>query len=322
MIKFLFILFLFLPNLGFAKSMLRVHIESKPNSLDPVEITGVVEFQIIHSIFEGLTRYDPKTLKPIPGAALKWHISEDRKTYTFIIRSDAKWNDGRSVTAQDFWYAWERLLNPKTKADYAFLLFYLKNGESYAEGKISDPNLVGMKVKGTRIFEVTLEEPVPYFLSLTAFGTLAPIRKDTDLPYNKTNGPFYFKSLDKEGKVTLLPNEHYWGKHDVRLPGVQFIPYTDFAKALKFYGTTNIDILSDLPPKKVALLKFRSDFRSEPILNTGYFIINCAKPPFDKKEVRQALAMGLNRKQITEDLKKDDLPYGYFVPPGIPEYLE
>lgn len=312
--------FLFLATPVFSKSMLRVHIESKPESLDPVNTTGIREMQIIHSLFEGLTRHDPATLKPIPGAAFKWHISADRKTYTFIIRSDAKWNDGRSVTAQDFWYAWERLLNPKNAAGYAYQLYYLKNAEAYAEGKITDPHEIGMKVKGTRIFEVTLEKPVPYFLSLTAFGALSPIRKDAAQPELKTNGPFYLKEFDKEGKVTLLPNEHYWGRRDVRLSGVQFVPFANFFTALKFYGATGIDIMTDLPPTQVPLLKFRSDFRSEPLLNTGYFLINCAIPPFDKKEVRKALALALNRRDLLNQIKKEDLPFGFFVPPGIPNY--
>lgn len=309
-----------IPSHGLA-NVLRVHTESEPKTLDPALATGVREFQILINLFEGLTRYDPTTLKPVPGVAQRWKISEDGLRYTFYLRTDAKWSDGRSVTAQDFWNGWENLLSPKTRAPYAFQLFYLQGGEEYANGILKDPDQIGMKVKGTWVFEVTLKEPVPYFLSLTSFISLAPRRKEIAEPYQMTNGPFVLAPQDSERGVLLHRNEYYWGRHEVRLAGVQFRPFSDFSNALKFYGKTGIDILADLPPQQVPLLKFRSDFRSAPLLRIDYFILNCLKPPFDNVKMRQALALALDRKKIAEDvLKRGDDPYGAFVPPGLPGY--
>ncbi len=108
----------------------RVSNMVEPESLDPGIVTGVPEHRILSSLFEGLTTSDPKDLSPRPGMAVKWSVSSDGLVYTFTLR-DARWTDGKPVTADDFVYAWERVLNPKMGAKYAQQLFYLKNGEAY-----------------------------------------------------------------------------------------------------------------------------------------------------------------------------------------------
>ncbi|MBI4224038.1 MAG: peptide ABC transporter substrate-binding protein [Deltaproteobacteria bacterium] len=302
-------------------TLLRIHIESEPRTLDPAQATGLREHLILQGIFEGLTRYHPETLEPLPGVAEKWEISEDGRIYQFFLRQDAKWNDGKSVTAQDFWNAWEHLLNPKTKSPYAFSLFYLRGGKEYAQGRLQDPKKIGMEVKNPRHFVVTLEKPVPYFLYLTSFASLVPRRTDVAGSSMLANGAFQLSRQKQEQGVLLVPNPHYWDKSAIKLHGVLFRPFGDFDTALKFYGRTGIDIMAELPPTKVPLLKFRSDFRSAPVLRTEYFMVQTKKPPFNIREVRQALAAAIDRKKIVDEvLKRGDLPYGYFVPPGMPGY--
>lgn len=302
-------------------TLLRIHVESEPRTLDPAQATGLREHLILQGIFEGLTRYHPQTLEPLPGAAEKWTVSPDGKVYQFFLRKDARWNDDKPVTATDFWNAWEHLLNPKTQSSYAFFLFCLKGGKDYAKGILKDPGKIGMEVKDPHHLVVTLEKPVPYFLYLTSFASLAPRRKDVSRPEQRTNGAFQL-SLEKPDKgILIVPNLHYWGKKDVKLHGVLFRPFGDFDTALKFYGRTGIDIMAELPPQKVPLLKFRSDSRSAPVLRTDYFAVQTQKPPFNNREVRQALAYAIDRKKITDEvLKRGDIPYGYFVPPGMPGY--
>ena len=303
------------------QNILRVHIESEPQILDPAFSTGVREFQILQNIFEGLTRYQPQTLKALPGVAEKWEISADGLKYTFHLRTNAKWSDNKPITAQNFWNSWERLLNPKTKSPYAFQLFYLKGAEDYAKGKLTDPKQIGMKVVNPLTFEVTLTQPVSYFLYLTSFSALFPVRTEIPEPHTVSNGAFVFKSHDATEGIVLLANPSYWGAKEIRINGVQFRPFADFGNALKLYGRTAIDVMADLPPQQIPLLKFRYDFRSTPILRTEYFIFNCTKPPFDKVEVRQAFAAALQRQEIADNvLKGGDLPYGFFVPPGMPGY--
>ncbi|MDO8494195.1 MAG: peptide ABC transporter substrate-binding protein [Deltaproteobacteria bacterium] len=321
---FRFLLFIGFASTAFAthQGILRLHIESEPSTLDPAQARGVREFQILQSIFEGLTRYNPKTLEPLPAVAEKWSVSKDGRRYTFVLRQDAKWSDGKPVTAQDFWNGWEYLLNPKTKSPYAFQLCYLVGAKQYAEGKLKDPKQIGMKVLAPQVFEVTLVHPVPYFLSLTSFMALFPRRIELSKPETINNGPYKLVELPAgETGVKLEPNQYYWEKNKVRLQGIHFRPFGDFKTALKFYDRTGIDVMVDLPPNEVPLLRFRSDFHSAPLLRTEYFIINCQKFPFDKKVVRRALATAIDRKTIVEKvLQRGDIASGLLVPPGIAGY--
>jgi oligopeptide transport system substrate-binding protein len=110
---------------------LRVANGTEPASLDPHLITGVPEHHLAMSLFEGLTRFDPKTLKPAPGVAASWDISLDGTTYTFKLRRDARWSDGRPITASDFTYSWKRNLEPSLGSEYAYMLFPVKLAEAY-----------------------------------------------------------------------------------------------------------------------------------------------------------------------------------------------
>lgn len=317
--SFCFLLFAFLANA--THTHLRIHIESAPGTLDPAQSTGHREHLIIAGLFEGLTRYHPQTLAPLPGVAEKWSISPDGKTYQFFLRKDAKWSDGKPLTAQDFWNAWKYLLSPKTKSPYASFLYHLKGGKGFASSQLKDPSQIGMRVQDPYLFVVELEKPVPYFLALTSFASLSPRRLGIPRPEKIGNGAFVLSDQGEEGEILLLPNPHYWNKEAVKLHGVLFRPFGDFDTALKFYGRTGIDIMADLPPNKVPLLKFRSDFRSAPILRTEYISLNTGQFPFNRKEVRQALALSIDRKMITEAvLKRGDLPYGFLIPPGLPGY--
>jgi len=147
----------------------------EPESLDPGVVTGVPEHRILSNLFEGLTTTDPKDLSPRPGMAASWTLSKDGLTYTFNLR-DATWTDGRPVTAQDFVFAWERVLNPKSGAKYAQHLFYLRNGEAYNTGRLTDFGQVGVRAVDPKTLQVTLKSPTAYFLDLTNFYTLYPLR--------------------------------------------------------------------------------------------------------------------------------------------------
>ena len=126
---------------------------TEPKSLDPHVITGQPEGRIADAIFEGLTYRDPKTLKPQPGCAQRWEISEDKKTYTFYMRPEAQWSDGTPVTAHDFAYSWRRLQEPSTGSEYAYILHTIKWAEVFNlyEGQVE--RLVGPLSKGTPIVD-------------------------------------------------------------------------------------------------------------------------------------------------------------------------
>lgn len=110
---------------------LRVANGTEPKTLDPGIMTGQPEHVLADALFEGLTRVDATTLKPVPGVSSGWDISPDGTLYTFKLRPDARWSDGHPVTAADFIYSWKRLLDPKVGAEYAYMLFPLELAEAY-----------------------------------------------------------------------------------------------------------------------------------------------------------------------------------------------
>ncbi len=104
---------------------------SEPKTLDPTLMTGEPEGRIAQELFEGLTRLEAKSLEPVPGAAERWEVSPDGKTYTFHLRRDARWSDGRAVTAQDFTYAWRRMQEPAVGAEYAYIMHMVRYAEAF-----------------------------------------------------------------------------------------------------------------------------------------------------------------------------------------------
>jgi oligopeptide transport system substrate-binding protein len=151
---------------------------SEPETIDPALQTGHPDATIVIQLFEGLTSFDPRTLEPIPGAAEKWDISADGYVYTFHLRRDAKWSDGKPVTSKDFQYTFARLLDPETAARYAYQGYYIKNGEKFNKGAIKDASQLGLEVVDAYTLRVTLESPTPYFLSLLYHTSLYPVRQD------------------------------------------------------------------------------------------------------------------------------------------------
>ena len=120
---------------GLRDQVLHLGNGAEPQSLDPHLATSVGAHHIMSSLLEGLMTENPKTLEPEPGVAKSWVISEDRKTYTFTLRKDAKWSNGDPVKASDFVYSYRRILNQELAAQYGYMVQALKNGKLFNTGK-------------------------------------------------------------------------------------------------------------------------------------------------------------------------------------------
>ena len=142
----------------------RIATMGEPKTLDPHGVSGTWENYIVGDAFMGLLT-DAADAKPIPGAAESWTISDDGLTYTFKIR-DHKWSDGTPVTADDFVYSWRRLLDPATAAEYASIMYPMKNAEKINNGTIKDLTQLGVRAIDEKTLEVTLENPTGYFLAI------------------------------------------------------------------------------------------------------------------------------------------------------------
>ncbi|SQB89956.1 peptide ABC transporter substrate-binding protein [Clostridium tetanomorphum] len=221
---------------------------SDAKTLDPSKATDQMSHNAINASFEGLTRSNKD--KPEKAIAESWECSKDELKWTFKLR-DAKWSDGKPVTAKDFEYSWKRILNPKTKAQYASFMFVLKNGEKYYKGQAKAEE-VGVKAKDDKTLEVELENPIPYFLQLTSFPLLYPLRQDiveasgdkfgSDPSKMVFNGPFVLDKWERASKIVASKNPEYWDKDTVKLDKVTFQVAEEMTTRYQMFTNKQLDV--------------------------------------------------------------------------------
>ncbi len=292
--------------------VLKMNLHSEPPTADPGLAEDSTSGAVIRATFDGLTRLD-KDGNPQPSVAEKIDVSEDLLTYTFKLR-DAKWSNGDPVTAHDFEYAWKRVLDPKTAANYAYQLYYVKNGEKANKGqaKLDD---VGIKAVDDKTLQVTLENPTPYFLELTAFYTYMPVNKKVvegnpqwaaEAKTHIGNGPFKIENWEHKSKMTLVKNDSYWDKDAVKLDKIDFSMVEDENTELSMYENGEIDWagapLSALPVDAVADLKSKNLVTTQPIAGTYWYKFNTEKKPFNNVKIRKAFAYAINRQAIIDNI--------------------
>ena len=154
-----------------------MNLGTEPPSLDWSLATDHVSFNVIANLMVGLTEFD-KNLKTAPVIAKSWDVLDGGRRIVFHLREDVPWSDGVKVKAEDFEYAWKRLLDPKTASQYAYILFDIVNAEEFQQGKLTDAGQVGVKALDDATLEVRLKHPTSYFLSITTFEVTYPQRRD------------------------------------------------------------------------------------------------------------------------------------------------
>lgn len=303
---------------------------AEPESLDPHLITGQAEGRIAMALFEGLTRFDPVTAAPVPGLAERWEISNDGRVYTFYIRPNAKWSTGEPITADDFVWSWQRILSPSTASEYSGVLFYIKNGEKYATGKLGDFGQVGVKAINTRTLRVELEMPVAFFLDLCSFQPYAVVpRKMIEKHGDRwlhakpfmASGAYTLESWRVNDRVRLRRNPFYWDAANTRTEIIDLITCVSPTTALNLYESGLADIVWDkelVPPDLLDVLIKRPDFHTYPSLGVYFLRVNVTRKPYDDPRVRRALAMTIDKRRIVERITKGgEQPAPSISPPGI-----
>ncbi|AIY76775.1 TPA: peptide ABC transporter substrate-binding protein [Bacillus tropicus] len=299
-------------------------------TMDTSKNTDVVGSQILGNTMEGLYRLD-KDNKPIPAAAESSTKSEDGKKYTFKLRKDAKWSNGDPVTAKDFVFAWQRLLDPKTVAEYAFIAFPIKNAEAVNKGEKPVTEL-GVKAVDDLTLEVELEQAVPYFLNLVAFPSYYPLNekfvKEKGDKYGLEsdttvyNGPFVLSDWKHEQGWKLKKNDQYWDKKTVKLDEINYSVVKEPATIVNLYDSGQIDF---------ALLtgefvdKFRNNKEEYGVYNepsTFFIRLNQKRggqdTPLKSKKLREAIALSIDKKNLANVILNDGSKAAdYVVPKGL-----
>lgn len=304
---------------------------SEPGSIDPHQASGDWENRIIGDYIEGLMAEDANA-EAIPGQAESYTISDDGLVYTFTLRDGIQWSDGEPVTAEDFVFAFQRLFNPATASDYAYLQFPIKNSSEIAEGKITDFNELGVKALDEKTVEFTLNGPTPFFLQALTHYTAYPVPKHvidevgdqwTQVANIVSNGPYTPTEWVPGSYIKSVKSETYWDAANVQIDEVNYFVQDDLAAALSRYRAGEYDILVDIPSDQAEWIKENlpgQDYFGA-FLGIYYYVINQEVPPFDNADVRKALSMAINRDVIGPDvLGTGELPMYGWVPEGTANY--
>ncbi|OIX94212.1 ABC transporter substrate-binding protein [Pantoea sp. Ae16] len=286
------------------------HIKDEPASLDPMKAVGLPEIQVMRDLFEGLTSQDAKG-QIVPGVAESWS-SNDNKIWLFTLRKDARWSDGSPVTAQDFVYSWQRLVDPKNSSPFAWFaaLSGIENAEAITKGSMS-PEKLGVTATDATHLKVTLSRPVPWLPAMMANAALFPVPQkviqaegDAWTAPGKLvgNGAYQLQTRVVNEKIVLVRNKHYWDdKHSV-LTQVTFLPINEESSATKRYRAGDIDITESFPKNMFALLKksLPGEVYTPDQLGTYYYAFNTQKGPTADVRVRKALSWSIDRRIIAE----------------------
>lgn len=301
------------------------HIKDEPASLDPLKAVGLPEIQVIRDLFEGLTNQDAHG-KIVPGVAQSWS-SSDNKTWIFTLRNNARWSNGEPVTAQDFVYSWQRLVDPKNSSAFAWFagLSGIENAAAITKGEMT-PDKLGVVAQDNNRLKVTLDRPVPWFPALVANVALFPVPQQVIARQGDSwtapgklvgNGAYQLSERVVNEKIVLTRNPHYWDDAHSVLTKVTFVPINEESSATKRYRSDDIDITESFPKNMYALLKktLPGQVYTPDQLGTYYYAFNTQKGPTADVRVRKALSWSINRQVIADKvLGTGEKPAWHFTP--------
>ncbi|GGH73772.1 dipeptide transport system substrate-binding protein [Pullulanibacillus pueri] len=309
-----------------SKKVLHLNNGNEPTSFDPAQGFDAVSWNALNNLMEGLVRLG-KDNNPEPAMAEKWDISDDGKTYTFHIRSNAKWSNGDDVTAGDFEYAWKRMLDPKTASPAAFLGNSIAGAEAYNSGKGSADD-VKVKANDDKTLEVTLANPDAAFLNIITNPCFFPIDKkvaDKDANWFKEaktfvgNGPFTLKDWQHNSKMVMEKNKNYWDADTVKLDEVDWAMVNDSNTEYQMFQSGDLD-QADVPADLSAQLVKQGKVTVSPEAGIEFYRFNTKMEPFQNEKIRKAFALAVDQEELVKYvIKSQEKPAHAFVSPGLPD---
>jgi oligopeptide transport system substrate-binding protein len=276
----------------------------EPVTLDPVLASDNAALFLLQDLFEGLTTEAPDG-HIVPGAAAYWTTSADQRRWTFHLRPNLRWSDGKPLSAADFVAGLEAVRAPATEAPYAGLLAPVRSTLA------PDPMTV----------VIELAEPAPHLPSLLAMPFASPRRADTTTAVLVSNGPYAVRARRPGEKIELERNPHYHAAGSVAIERVSYLTLEDLNTELNLYRSGALDITSEVPNSQVGWLRQNrpGELHIAPYLSTYGYAINLARVP--DRDARMALAMAVDRRQITGQVTgAGERPAYGWVPAGIPGY--
>ncbi|MDV4151522.1 peptide ABC transporter substrate-binding protein [Clostridium sp. AL.422] len=299
---------------GGSNNVLRVQFDVEVASMDPQIATDGTSFEVIAAITEGLYSVD-EAGTPILAAAESVEKSDDGLTYSFKLR-DAKWSNGTPVTANDFVFAWRRLVDPKTASEYAFIagIAGIKNADDISAGKVGVEEL-GVKAEDDKTLVVELSNPVTFLESLLSFPSFYPVNEEfytsagdkfgTSPDTIIGNGPFKMSAYEPAATtIDLVKNEEYWDAGAVKLAGIKFQVIKEAQQTMLSYQNGDLDVAT-LAGEQVEQFMNDPEFTNVKAGYLWYISPNQKVAGLENENLRKALALSYDKEAIVNNILKD-----------------
>lgn len=323
-----------------------LNIASEPQSIDPALNSAVDGAIMLGHMFEGLMKWKDSGVETpgSDGTCTNAELTEGQAesyekvvnddgtvTYTFKIRSDARWSDGKPVTAGDFVYSWQRLVTPETAADYNYMIDSVVNANEIMAGDM-DPTELAVSAPDDSTFVVTLTSDLPYFLEVCAFPATFPVRQDVttkedgtpndqwtfDVASYLSNGPYKLTAWNHNSEIVMEPNEQYYDVANLGPDKITFKLMDDQNAMLSGFNSGELDFIEDVPQAELPDLIASGDLKIVDYIGTYYVCYQTQKAPFDDPRVRQAFTLAVDRTFIVDKVTQaGQVPANGFVPAGV-----
>jgi oligopeptide transport system substrate-binding protein len=317
---------------GLKSQTLLIGNGAEPEDLDPQIVTAYTDQNILIALFEGLTAVDEQTSQAVPAAAQSWEVSKDGLVWTFHLRDGLRWSNGERLTADDFVQSWVRILSPAFAAEYANLLYPIKNAEAFNQGLMSNVGSLGMSAPDPRTVRVELERPTPYFAILVALPPWFPVNPRVLEKFGATtkrstawtrpenlvgNGPFTLDEWTPNSRIVVAKNANYWNADTVTLQQIVFYPTDNPDTEERSFRAGQLHITSTLPITKVDYYRKNApeSLRVDPFLQTFFLRFNVQHAPFGDVRVRRALSLAINRDLIARRVLAGGFPAAHSLTP-------
>jgi ABC-type oligopeptide transport system substrate-binding subunit len=312
-----------------AESLARRSATGEPQTLDPQLWAYGQDGNIAQDLFQGLTTLDPRA-DVVPGQAESWAISPDGRTYTFKLRRNLQWSDGRAISSADFLWSFRRLFDPSTASPAVALLYVIRNGKDVNRGA-KPVSTLGVTAPDPYTLVLELEHPAPYLLDLLVHRAFPVPRhviekhgREWTRPQNiVSNGAFRFGEWRPGSHVRLVRNPRFHAAASVRLDAIHHVPIEDPKSAVVRYRAGELDVAVTLPSDQIDDLRrnFRDQLRLVTQIGLEYLAFNTRRGATADVRVRRALSMAIDRDLIVARITRAGEPPAWcMVPLGVVNY--
>lgn len=303
-----------------------VSVGPEPKTLDPTKVATVDGGIYNLHIFESLT-ITGTNRRVIAGAASSWDKSLDNKSYTFHIRTNAYWSDGEPLKAQDFVYAWRRVVDPTMGASASTHFEIIKNAKAISDGEVPK-EMLGVKAIDDKTLYVELEKPATYIEELVAHNAFSPLREDiveanpdgwaTDPKTYIGNGAFVLLNWQHDSKIILEKSTNYWDYENIIPNRIRFDLISDHNTAMAGIRTGVLQFYNIVPPNERKNLLEDGYIKDLDGIGIDYYVVNMEVPALNDARVRKALSLAIDREYIVTTVMQGNHKAGTgFVPENI-----